>query len=528
MNIVRLSYFASALITALVATPTHTTHESAADVLETVREVSGGQAWNSADVIVGTGKKQSFGLEGSFTSVELVRNGRFMRLADYGILRNAEGLDSSGRWRMDNSSGIHPLDSSEASAVTRTEAYLAGRQYLFPQQFPATLLLLQPTKQEGHSFDRIIATPVGGRAVELWIGRDDHLVHRAVVELSTDTETIHYEDYRRVGLLLLPFRIQISNGDQPETGAAEISMYRVVDAKQAEALIARPRSRITDARILSSNGRSVVPLSIDNATKFPIVWASINGTAPLPFILDTGGHDILTPKEAQKLGLKTVGNGFSLGAGAGSSPTRFARVERVGLGQAEIVDTPFTVLDVDLGTTRGPDGQPTPVAGLLGLELFERFRVTLEPTGRMVLEDSRTTPAESGTTVPIRFTRDMPLLDAVIAGHRAVLAFDTGNNVGLIIAPAWAKWAGLSALSTNGEAHNGTSVGGDVSMTSIGNLPVSVGGVSLGDRPSMVAAENMGSLSSRSEAGNIGLGALERFVLVIDYNRGTMTLSGSK
>jgi hypothetical protein len=146
----------------------------------------------------------------------------------------------------------------------------------------------------------------------------------------------------------------------------------------------------------------------------------------------------------------------------------------------------------------------------------------------MVLEDSRIAPTESGTTVPIRFTRDMPLIDAVIAGHPAVLAFDTGNNVGLIVASAWAKWTGLSALSTNGAAHRGTSVGGDLSMRSISNLPVSVGGVSLGDLPSMVAAENMGSLSSRSEAGNIGLGALEHFVVVIDYSCGTMTLSGSK
>jgi hypothetical protein len=496
--------------------------QSAATILQSVRQVSGGTAWNTNAAIIGTGKKQSFGLEGTFTSVELVGSGRFMRMGDYGILRNAEGLDGSGRWRMDNSGGIHPLDSDEASQVARTEAYLAGREYLFAQQFPATLSLVQPVKQGGQSFDRIVAIPAGGRAAELWIGRDDHLVHRAVIELSTVTETIDYRDYRRVGLLLLPFRIQTNNGDQSETGSAEISAYRVAGAN--EALVARPRERIADARILSPNVRAIVPLSIDAASNFPIVWASVNGAGPQPFILDTGGHDILTPTEAESLGLTVVGSGFSLGAGSGSAPTKFTRVERLLLGRAEIADTPFTVLDVDLGTTKDPSGKPVPVAGLLGLELFERFRVTLEAAGHMVLEDSRDAPAHSGTSIPIRFTRDMPLIDARVAGHSAVLAFDTGNNVGLIIAAPWAKSTGLSAPSTIGQAEHGASVGGDLSMKLIANLRVSIGGLNLGAYPAMVAAENMGSLSSRSEAGNIGLKPLERFDVVIDYARGMMTL----
>jgi hypothetical protein len=520
-------YFFSLCLAFLLLTPGSLAsgQGDAMAILKAAKAAAGGASWDKPTALVGTGTKRSFGLKGSFTSVEVLRSGWFQRTGDYSILRNAEGLDAAGRWRMDNSGGLHPLDSPEAVAVARTDAYLAGRGYFFPEQSSATLRALDPVAENGHTFDLVEATPQSGRSVVLWIDRNDHLVHRAVVQLSTVIETIDYRDYRPVGGLWLPFEIDISNGDQPETGTARILAYSLADERSATKLLTRPEEP-HDHVIHAADGRAHAPFTIDRSSNFPIVWASINGGAPLPFILDTGGHDILTPKAARRLGLNVVGSGFSLGAGSGSTPTRFTKVNRLSIGEAEIAATPFTILEIDLGQTATADGKSVEVAGLLGLELFERFTITLAPSqSRLTLEEPNGQDVLQGAQSPIRFTRDVPLIEASLAGHKGLFAFDTGNNAGLIVAPAWASANNIAGAFANGRSESGMSVGGPVSLQQGSGLDLAIGPLQLGPVPALLAGENMGSLSARSEAGNLGLAQLAGFEITIDYARQRLALS---
>ena len=41
-----------------------------------------------------------------------------------------------------------------------------------------------------------------------------------------------------------------------------------------------------------------------------LVDVTLNGRGPFPFVLDTGGHFILTTTSARRLGLKVLGPGF--------------------------------------------------------------------------------------------------------------------------------------------------------------------------------------------------------------------------
>jgi hypothetical protein len=524
MKPLRTAFWVLAGAAAICSGAPASAQRDAGGVLQELRQASGGGAWDTTEAIVATGTKQSFGLSGRYSSIETLGAGFFKRSADYGLLRNAEGLDSSGRWRMENSGGLHPLDSDEARTVARTEAYLAARGYFFPDRNPASFALEPAASKDGHQFDRIEATPAGGRTVELWIDRSDHLLHRVVIQLATVTETIDYRDYRRSGALVLPFEIVTDNGDQPETGVARINDYRVTSASAAQSLLQRPAAP-TDSTIHSATGRTVARFSLDKDSGFPIIWASINGGEALPFILDTGGHDIVTPVAARNLGLTIVGRGFSLGAGAGSMATQFTKVQRLSIGEADIVQTPFTVLDIDLGETTDGQGRRARIAGLLGLELFERFRVVLKSDGQAVLEDPSLSPGgDYAVSMPISFTRDMPLIEASLAGHRGTFAFDTGNNTGLIVSPGWAKQTGVSALFAGRPATGGESVGGPLSLRSGVKLPLSAGSLSIGPIDSTLSGENMGSLSSRSEAGNIGLAPFAGFDVVIDYPHGLIML----
>jgi hypothetical protein len=107
-----------------------------------------------------------------------------------------------------------------------------------------------------------------------------------------------------------------------------------------------------------------------------------------------------------------VGNGFSTGAGSGSTKTQFTRVKALALGNAVVSDQPFTVLaDLDLGMVMN-QGKQQPIAGMLGLELFERFGITMDYKGRAATLQLpwRFICHANAIAVPLRFTNDMPLV----------------------------------------------------------------------------------------------------------------------
>jgi len=466
------------------------------------------------------GVKTSFGLSGPYRATEDLSTGRFVRGADYGLFANAEGLDAAGRWRMDNSGVVHPLDSDEARAVATTEAYLAARGYLFPGRGAATLAVLPPATEDARTFDRVEATPSGGRAAVLWIARDVHRLDRVVFDVEGRSETLRYRDYRVVDGLVLPFEIITEDGDQAEVGDARIDRYDLAAIASGPR---RPTHDPADAGIGGGASAAYAPFRRDPMSGFAIVEASIDGGAPLPFILDTGGHDILTPAAARALGLPLEGSGFSLGAGEGSSPSWFTKVARVTLGAAEMRNQPFVVLGLDLGQAMGADGRPTPIAGILGLELFERFTATLDPAaGRLVLR--RPGPAGAAGGAPIRFTSDMPLAQASIDGRPGWFSLDTGNNAQVILFKAWVDAQDSPGWFDVTVDVAGNGVGGAVAFRQGRAGEIALAGRSLQGVPVLLAGEHAGSLSARGAAGNIGESILGHYAVTFDYAHETVRL----
>jgi hypothetical protein len=510
-----LSLLASAQASGQPASP------SPVDLLAQLRAAAGGAAWDRVAAVTAVGQKTSFGLKGPYRASEDLATGRFVRRADYGLLRNAEGLDAAGRWRMDNSGWVHPLDSDEARAVAVTEAWLAARRYLFPERANAAFEALTPATEAGRAFDRILATPAAGRAVTLWIGRSDRLLARATLQLSSHPETLRYRDYRPVDGLMLPFEILTENGDQIETGDARVERYSVDAAAPPD--LNRPLAGPADAAVDAPSGVAHAAFRLDPLSGFPIVEARVNGQGLLLFILDTGGHDILTPAAAKALGLPLGGSGFSLGAGQGSTPTQFTKVAKVELGEARMSDQPFVVLQLDLGQAADAQGRPTPISGIIGLELFERFTVSLDYAGgRLAL--SAPAPQAEASGAPIRFTSDMPLAEASVDGRAGWFGLDTGNNTDVILYRAWVAAKGLPAWFEISADVAGAGVGGPVAFRRGRAGALSLAGVEVKGVPVLLPGENMGGLSSTSEAGNIGESVLSHYRVTFDYAHGRVRL----
>ena len=469
-----------------------------------------------------TGRVSRFGLSGPYREIDDLRTGRFRWQAEYGISAAAEGIDMRGRWRMDASRRAHALDSPEAKTVAITESYLARRGYFAPQSDRlAAIALVRGTQRS--RYDRVAVTPRGGRTALLWIARADHLVHRIDVQRAERVETIRYDDYRRIDGVALPFSIGVDNGDEPTTARIAVSTYRFLSRVKPNLFV--PPAERSDVG-LRGGKIARAALRAGSATMgFPVVLARINGHTALPFIVDTGGHDIVTPAAARQLGLKVVAGGVSFGAGAGSTRTAFTRVQRIALGGAEMSHQPFVVLYEDLGSARNAQGRSVPIAGILGLELFERFTVTLDFARGEIELGPRSAAFDTRDALPITFTSDEPLVDARVAGRLGSFAIDTGNNVGLIVYHRWLARSNVPGFVVLRDTMDGMSVGGSVSFRRARATSLELGVLRISGVPVLVADARLGAMSSRSEAGSIGTPNFSGFRVTFAYAAGKMMLS---
>lgn len=491
-------------------------------LLREAKEAVGGNRWDAIQEIDSEGEKTSLGLSGHFRSQDQFATGFFTHQATYSIFSNAEGFDRAGRWRMDNSGQIHALDSEEARTVALSESYISRWGYFYPEQYAATFNDCQLPSRPQQACVWII--PKGGRAMALWINVSTHHIERIEMELSVGAESFEYGDYRRVDGLSLPYTVTVDHGGESDSGSAHISTYHLTTVRLA-AEIHRPRAGTDVVEMRPGAMKTTMRGYLDRRSGFFMVEAKINGEGPYPFILDTGGHDILTPDMAHRLGLSAVGKGFSTGAGAGSTPTEFTSVSTLTIGDATMHEQPFTILHIDLGSATRAQGKSVSIAGILGLEVFERFAITMNYKEQTVTF----TPNENfeyhgrGTAVPLQFTSDMPLCVASMSGQSGLFGLDTGNNTEVIVYHPWAVAKGfIPSTLTTGMA--GTSVGGALKLAKGHIANFTIGGFDLGPIDVLFSSDTSGSLSAKAEAGNVGNSVLSQFTVTFSYGSGKMYL----
>lgn len=435
---------------------------------------------------------------------------------------DAQVFDGRTVWSQDISGGVHPLDAPFPRAQAMTDAYLTARAYLRTNAYvPAECL---GTRKDGAHRDVLVRIePAGGIPAVLRIDARTHLLSAIDERLPTTVQTTRYADYRTIDGVALPFAIVISAASQ--TANAEriaISHYDLRGFRRTD--FARPVLR-SPGTFLAGRHATTVPLNIEAGEI--LVWASIDGKSPLPFLLDTGGHAILTAEAAARLGLHPSGAGETSGSGAAAVSTRYAEVATVRVGDAAFRDQHFLV--IPYGHSFSERGGKTPIAGILGLEVFERFTVridyarrqlTLSPLGSRAVQSN-------ATRVPFTFQEDMPMVVARADGKRALFGTDTGNSGSLILFGKFLASSGLDERYAGGYGVVGHGTGGD-DPARIGTLRTfTFGGTVLHDVRTAFTNMSSGSFSSWTEGGNVGYTILSRFVPVYDYGSETLSLEPS-
>jgi len=275
--------------------------------------------------------------------------------------------------------------------------------------------------------------------------------------------------------------------------------------------------------------RPVASIPFELYGNLPYLPVSVNGSAPLWFILDSAADSfVISERQAAALKLRPHGKGTAEGTGDGSvsisvSKIDSLRLDSIDLPNRTLIVYPFAQLDHAIGRT---------IDGVLGSDIFKRFVVELDYEARIVRLYEPKTFRYSGTgeALPIR-------IDGVgIAEVRATVAMpggevlagqfriDTGGNAALglnrpfvdkhRLVAGLSKTLPLPSIGASGE-----------SKALMGRIrSLQIGRVVLGSPVVSFSQAARGALAATSNDGLLGGVVLRRFKVIFDYSRKVMIL----
>jgi len=481
--------------------------------LAALRKASGCTAWGHLATLRVGGVESADGLMGRFKMIVDTRAGRSKEEMNRGPIREGDGFDGTTAWSRDYSGASHILNAPDAISSAITNAWLTRRGWCRPDDGGAVIRTGGTHTEGGRAFAVLEALPQGGAPVTMWVNRSTHLLDRTIQRFNENHEIDHFSNWSTVAGTPIAFEERVEDPEDQSVQTWSTTRVELLPPVPATSF-ARPKTP-DDFHLLAGAHAAKVPYTSDGWK--PILNVMLNGHGPFPFVIDTGGHFILTPATARRLRVVPVGNTNSAGTDPTLLKTRFAPIREVRIGNAIIKNQVAEIIPYNF--SRLERGPRPPKAGWIGLEVFERFATTFDPNTRTItlapLTQAR--PIPRGTRIPLLFSEDAPLVRCMVAAHPGLCMMDTGNSGRTIVEGHWAERTGLIRRLRRGLAT------GDGSWISREN--VSIG--SLGDVPQIVRyipPTKFGAEATTVEAAILSEALIDNFVATFDYGRGAVWL----
>jgi hypothetical protein len=491
---------------------------SADEVLRANRAATGGDAWNGKVTLKVAYTYSGQGLTGTSSSLEDLQRGAFVDAYDIPPTAGASGYDGTKAWEKEPSGTVTDQAGGDVIPLAISEAYQDQNLWWRPDHGGAEIVSNGQKTDGGNSYDVLTVTPKGGTPLEAWFDAKTHLLYRTVEANGTQTITTGYSGYAPVDGALIAKTFVVDDGSH------NLQTYTLTSATFSEALplsaYQRPAEEIHDFSIAGGAHETTVPFRLLNNHIYAQV--SVNGAAPRTFILDTGGHSILTPDTAKALGVDSKGNTTSSGGGDQLVSSGVATVKSLTLGNATLTNQPVSVI---VFSKKGVEGVGE--AGMIGYEFFARFITRFDYGKHTVTFIDKTyfDPKEAGTPVPMRLYHQFPEILGSYDGIPGRFGIDTGSRMPLQLNRAFATKYDIRAKVPNAiEATTGWGVGGPSRSYVFKGGTLKLGDVTIEHPLTMISTDKGGAGAAEAFPNNVGGGVLKRFVVTFDYDHSLMYL----
>jgi hypothetical protein len=462
--------------------------------------------WSATGAIRTSGTVSEGGLAGRFELTLEPATGRFVEYIQYPVFETGRGYDGSLEWSKDVSGASHRLNAEFARRIAVTDAWLASRSWCRGPRLQS----LRRMKSAAGRLDLWRAVPSGGAPVDLEFDRRTGLLHRTTQQLSESRLITTLSQWRRLGHG--PWMAYLEERSSPEDQSSTLLRTKGASAGNAAPAAAfRMPGPLSDHTML--DGPSSTVGYEDDARARVYIPVTIDGKGPFTFELDSGGHLILTNETAAALHLSPQGRLSSTGS-TGVLTAGYVRLSEIRIGKAVLRNQPAKVLP--LSPASSDRGAHPPRAGIIGLELFERFVVGIDPRSKTVRLSLPLRGARyPGKSLQLEFVEDAPLVRGSFRGSHGEFMLDTGNAGRTIIEHHWAAEHGLldrlrHGLKIDDEIYHCDSL-------TIG--PFRMAEIIAYDGP-----VDVGSESTHAFAAVLGQPLLSRFNSTYDYSSGKVRL----
>ncbi|MGY4395467.1 hypothetical protein ACVWZA_000628 [Sphingomonas sp. UYAg733] len=489
-----------------------------AAVLRAHRAATGPRAGAATETITYAYSGQ--GLEGTVVTRLDTNSGAFVTESDLGAIRVANGFDGTMPWMRDISGANTSQAGGDRVRLAINEAYRNANTWWREDRGGAAVSYLGLDTIEGRSVHRLRVTPRGGSGFDAWFDRETgRLVQIAERQMFFDTRT-QYRDYERREGVLRATRLIVDGG----TGEANYATMRLLSVSRRPArplsAYSRPTEPPVGVTIDGNESKVVLPFRLLNNHIY--VEAKVEGRGPYTFIVDTGGHTILSSRVVAEAGLRPAGAAASAGAGEKTTTSGYAHVREIAIGPIRMREQTAITMDI-----YDPAVEGIRVDGMIGFELFRRLAVRIDYATKTLTFTpfSAFDASDAGVAIPFVFYDHLPQVEGRLGDIPILFDIDTGSRNEVDVTSPFVRAHNLTAKFPGSiTAMTGWGVGGP-SMSQVVRSPsLSIGPIVV-ERPVLgLSRAAAGSFSDANFGGNIGSGLLKRFVTSFDYSRQVMYL----
>jgi hypothetical protein len=268
----------------------------------------------------------------------------------------------------------------------------------------------------------------------------------------------------------------------------------------------------------------IIPFELVN--RHIVIKVKVNNSAPLSFILDTGDKfAIIDLERARALGLNLQGATQMRGAGAGSSTGAFVKEANFTVAGLSDFSQPVR-LALPLRLLAASLGQD--FDGIIGSDFIEQFVVEVDYQSRTLklYDKDKFNYAGSGQVVPIKLNAaGHPVIDAEVTtlGNAPIVGkfvVDLGSSLPLALySPFVRKQKLLGTNSKTIKALGGAGAGGEMKGQLGRVTELRIGKFRINQPLTFFSEDEAGAFAIKEVLGNIGAQIMNRFKVLLDYNR---------
>ena len=460
------------------------------------------------------------GLTGQTRDLSDRASGAYLGSYDVGPTHGASGYDGRMAWMQDLSGAYTPQDGGDRPAIAVNKAYRNANLWWHADRGGAVVAFKGREIIDGAAAYHLVVSPRGGKAFDAWFDAATLLLMRVDEQQQFLTITTRYRDFARQHGLMVAHTVTVDSGTGP-AGLQTMKLTRFdIGPARPLSTYSRPVEAPTGAAIDGGAVETIVPIRLANNHVY--VDAMVNGKGPFPFIVDTGGHTILTPSTVSALGLESQGSAPSAGAGEKIATNGYAKVREIAVGGMRMHDQTALTLDFASRETEGFE-----VGGMIGFEFFRRFAVRIDYGGRKmtIIDPARFDPKDAGAPIHFRFYDHIPQVEGRFGNLPGRFDVDTGSRSEINLTTPFVERARLRTAYPGGVlAVDGWGVGGPVKSHVVRGKSLTLGTMTVADPVASLSTAKAGSFSDANYEGNVGSGFLKRFVVTFDYAHQLMYL----